>query len=88
MIANLSADQMKLPKREIPEGFHTGKPNLIVCPKVDMWRTILSIYMTSADQGLPSAAEVLVCCESTTTEEVELLLRRAMQTPADDGNCH
>ena len=85
MISHYSAGQMKVPDRKSPEGFHIGKPNLIVCPKVDMWRTILSIYMQSPDQGLPTAAEVLVCCESTATEEVELLLRRALQTPTEKG---
>ena len=85
MIPHYSAGQMKMPERKCPEGFHTGKPNLIVCPKVDMWRTILSIYMQSPDQGLPTTTEVLVCCESTTKEEVELLLRRALQTPTEKG---
>ena len=85
LINHVHVDEALLPKRECPEVFYTGKPNLVVCPEVDMWRAILSIYMHSPDQGLPSAAEVLVCCESTTAEEVELLLRRALQSPADKG---
>ena len=78
-------EKHRLPVRECPEGLYAGKPNLVVCPKVDMWRTILSIYMTSSEQCLPSAAEVLVCNETTTPEEIELLLRRAMQHPVDEG---
>ena len=74
-----------VPERKCPEGFNVGKPNLIVCPKMDVWRTILSIYMHTPGQGLPTATEVLICCESTTTEEVELLMRRALQSPADKG---
>jgi len=85
MISLYHADKAMSPKRDCPEGFNVGKPNLIVCPEVDIWRAILSVYMHSSDQGLPTAAEVLVCSQFTTTEEVELLLRRALQSPTDDS---
>ena len=80
-----------LPQRKFPDGFDEGKPNLIICSKDNMWRTILSLYMESPDQCLPFSEEVLVCSQSTTTEEIELLFRRAIQYPPDEGlhyNCH
>ncbi|XP_076818180.1 E3 ubiquitin-protein ligase rnf213-alpha-like [Clavelina lepadiformis] len=80
------ADKQHLPKRVLPHGFFQGKPNLIVCQPADVWRTLLNIYMHSPEQTLPTSAEVLVCCESTATEDVELLLRRAIQSTVDEGN--
>lgn len=81
------ADKQHLPKRVLPHGFFQGKPNLIVCQPADVWRTLLNIYMHSPEQTLPTSAEVLVCCESTATEDVELLLRRAIQSTVDEGKC-
>ena len=66
--------------RKLTEQFKTGKPNLIVCQPQDTWNIILSIYMHSSELPLPSSDEVLICDEDTAFEEVELLLRRAMQT--------
>ena len=76
----------KLPNRTCPEFIHVGRPTLIFCSKADMWRSILSIYMDSKNAVLPSASEVLVCCQSTTAEEIELLFRRAIQKPYHQGN--
>ncbi|XP_076815738.1 E3 ubiquitin-protein ligase rnf213-alpha-like isoform X2 [Clavelina lepadiformis] len=80
------ADKQHLPKRVLPHGFFQGKPNLIVCQPADVWQTLLNIYMHSPEQAIPTSAEVLVCCESTATEDVELLLRRAIQSTVDEGN--
>ena len=74
-----------LPNRVRPKGLECGRPNLIKCEKSNIWRTILSIYMLNPNENLPSAAEVLICNESTSSEEIELLLRRAMQKPSDKG---
>ena len=71
--------------RACPDNLHVGKPNLIVCSKEAMWENLLSLYMQSPDQDLPSAVEVLVCCKSTTIEEVSLLFRRAIQSSCDGG---
>ena len=43
--------------------------------------------MHSQDQGLPSASEVLLCSETTTAEEVELLFRRAVGLHVTSGQC-
>ena len=65
--------------RKLSEQFSTGKPNLIVCQSQDTWNIILSIYMHSPELPLPSSDEVLICDHQTSLEDVELLLRRAMQ---------
>jgi len=76
------------PKRELPDVCFAGRPNLIICAADIMWRTVLSIYMTSSEQPLPSATEVLICSENTTGEEVELLLRRAIIQAPNKGTVH
>ena len=79
-------DATKLPNRTCPESIYVGRPTLIFCSKADIWRSILSIYMNSKNAMLPSASEVLICCKSTTAEEIELLFRRAIQKPYHQGN--
>ncbi|XP_026171361.1 E3 ubiquitin-protein ligase rnf213-beta isoform X2 [Mastacembelus armatus] len=64
--------------RNLPLGLQEGKPNLVLCPSAEVFTTVLSFYMTSPEQPLPSADEVLVCRENTTEEEVEIFLRRAL----------
>ncbi|XP_076818192.1 E3 ubiquitin-protein ligase rnf213-alpha-like [Clavelina lepadiformis] len=86
MLARLSHNAAELPVRNLPEQFIPGRPHMIICPQVDVWRNLLNIYMCSPDQPMPSSAEVLICCEKTSLEDVELLLRRAIQMPVDNGN--
>ncbi|KAI4801198.1 hypothetical protein KUCAC02_000123 [Chaenocephalus aceratus] len=64
--------------RNLPPVLLEGKPNLVICPSAEVFTTILSFYMQSPDQPLPSTDEVLVCKEETTEEEVEIFLRRAL----------
>ncbi|KAF3854020.1 hypothetical protein F7725_014708 [Dissostichus mawsoni] len=64
--------------RNLPLVLQEGKPNLVICPSAEVFTTILSFYMQSPDQPLPSTDEVLVCKEETTEEEVEIFLRRAL----------
>ncbi|XP_045924674.1 E3 ubiquitin-protein ligase rnf213-beta [Micropterus dolomieu] len=64
--------------RNLPLVLQEGKPNLVVCPSAEVFTTILSFYMESPEQPLPSTDEVLVCREETTEEEVEIFLRRAL----------
>ena len=85
MLARLSHNAAELPVRNLPEQFIPGRPHMIICPQVDVWRNLLNIYMCSPDQPMPSSAEVLICCEKTSLEDVELLLRRAIQMPVDNG---
>ncbi|KAI5615249.1 E3 ubiquitin-protein ligase rnf213-alpha [Silurus asotus] len=65
-------------KRNLPFYLHAGKPNLISCKDAEMLPLCLSLY-SDADQPLPSYDEILVCTSETTAEEVELLIRRAVQ---------
>ncbi|XP_037610034.1 E3 ubiquitin-protein ligase rnf213-beta isoform X1 [Sebastes umbrosus] len=64
--------------RNLPPVLQEGKPNLVLCPSAEVFTTILSFYMQSPEQPLPSTDEVLVCREETTEEEVEIFLRRAL----------
>ncbi|KAK5851292.1 hypothetical protein PBY51_002095 [Eleginops maclovinus] len=64
--------------RNLPLVLQEGKPNLVICPSAEVFATVLSFYMQSPDQPLPSTDEVLVCKEETTEEEVEIFLRRAL----------
>ncbi|XP_053269183.1 E3 ubiquitin-protein ligase rnf213-beta isoform X1 [Pleuronectes platessa] len=64
--------------RNLPPVLQEGKPNLLLCPSAEVLTTVLSFYMESPEQPLPSADEVLVCREETTEEEVEIFLRRAL----------
>ena len=75
-----------LPRREWSDHFISGKPNLLICRQTqDMLLILLSLYMYSPAQALPSASEVLLCSEHTTAEEVELLFRRAIEKQIDCG---
>ncbi|XP_056285146.1 E3 ubiquitin-protein ligase rnf213-beta isoform X2 [Pseudoliparis swirei] len=64
--------------RSLPPALQEGRPHLVLCPGAEVFSTVLSLYMQSAEQPLPSADEVLVCREETTEEEAELFLRRAL----------
>ncbi|XP_054454921.1 E3 ubiquitin-protein ligase rnf213-beta [Anoplopoma fimbria] len=64
--------------RNLPPVFQEGRPNLVLCPGAEVFTTVLSFYMQSPEQPLPSTDEVLVCREETTEEEVEIFLRRAL----------
>lgn len=64
--------------RNLPPVLQEGKPNLVLCPTAEVFTTILSFYMESPEQPLPSTDEVLVCREETTEEEVEIFLRLAL----------
>ncbi|XP_040922673.1 E3 ubiquitin-protein ligase rnf213-beta isoform X2 [Toxotes jaculatrix] len=72
--------------RNLPPLLQEGKPNLLLCPSADVFTTVLSFYMKSPEQPLPSTDEVLVCREETTEEEVEIFIRRALG-PGSKTNC-
>ncbi|AWP18160.1 putative E3 ubiquitin-protein ligase RNF213-like [Scophthalmus maximus] len=72
--------------RNLPLILQEGKPNLLLCPSAEVFTTVLSLYMESPEQPLPSADEVLVCREETTEEEVEIFLRRAL-SHGTEQNC-
>lgn len=64
--------------RNLPPVLQDGKPNLFLCSSAEVFTTVLSLYMKSPEQPLPSTDEVLVCREETSEEEVEIFLRRAL----------
>ena len=66
----------RYPQREFP--LEEGRPNLVVCPENDMFSTLLSLYMHSLKEPLPTLSEVLLCSENTAMEEVDLFFRRAI----------
>jgi hypothetical protein len=61
-----------------PKYFVSGSPNLLIVPRKNIFRVILSLYMYSEDLPLPTAEEVLYCHSKTTTEDIRLLWRRAV----------
>lgn len=65
-------------KRKLPIVLECGKPNLICCKDVEMLPLCLSLY-NDKEQPLPTYDEILVCTSETTAEEVELIIRRAVQ---------
>ncbi|KAK1806297.1 hypothetical protein P4O66_000172 [Electrophorus voltai] len=65
-------------KRKLAFSLEEDKPNLITCKGVEILPLFLSLYSDN-DQPLPSIDEVLVCTPDTTAEEVELIIRRAVQ---------
>ncbi|KAM4598338.1 E3 ubiquitin-protein ligase rnf213-alpha-like [Polymixia lowei] len=65
-------------KRELPEGFTTGSPNLIVCTHDEVLTSCISVYMNAEHEALPTYDEVLLCNSSTSYEQVELFLRRCL----------
>ncbi|RMX46188.1 hypothetical protein pdam_00007847 [Pocillopora damicornis] len=64
--------------RTFPAFLKRGRPNLMLVPEDDILATVLALYMHDKKQPLPSHAEVLLCTPYTTTEEIELLWRRAI----------
>ncbi|KAM9837888.1 LOW QUALITY PROTEIN: E3 ubiquitin-protein ligase rnf213-beta [Aulostomus maculatus] len=71
--------------RNFPQALQEGKPNLVLCPSAEVFTTVLSFYMQSLEQPLPSADEVLVCREETSEEEVEIFLRRALRQGSEQS---
>ncbi|XP_049326804.1 E3 ubiquitin-protein ligase rnf213-alpha-like [Astyanax mexicanus] len=65
-------------KRKLPFNLEGGKPYLISCKDAEILPLCLSLYKDN-EQPLPSFDEILICTPETTIEEVELILRRAMQ---------
>lgn len=66
-------------KRRLPFYLDESKPNLVTCKDEDMLPLCLSIY-NDEKQPLPTYDEVLICTSETPAEEVELIIRRAIQS--------
>ncbi|XP_065678763.1 E3 ubiquitin-protein ligase rnf213-alpha isoform X3 [Hydra vulgaris] len=64
-------------KRIVPPYLNKDKPSLIVLPHDDIMYAVLEIYLYQ-DGVLPTSEEVLLCDDSVSIEEIELLIMRAV----------
>ncbi|XP_064403130.1 E3 ubiquitin-protein ligase RNF213-like isoform X2 [Halichondria panicea] len=60
---------------------NAGHPNLLVTAPDDVLSSVLALYTEDHTLPLPTQEEVLLCTCRTTTEEVSLLWRRAIDDP-------
>ncbi|MBN3307566.1 RN213 ligase, partial [Amia calva] len=74
----LSEKNKQETKRTLSPFLQEGKPNLVLCPESDILSTALGLYVESRNEPLPSSDEMLLCREDTTSEEVEIFLRRSL----------
>ncbi|KAI4896113.1 hypothetical protein NFI96_011369, partial [Prochilodus magdalenae] len=65
-------------RRTLQFGLEGGRPNLISCKDAEILPLCLSLYSDN-DQPLPTYDEILICTPDTTAEQVELIIRRAVQ---------
>ena len=82
---SLKNDSDLIPRRIFPSGLEAGKANLIICQETDLFTTLLSLYMHSPKEPLPSLSEVQLCSNTTSKEEIELFLRRAIMINSRAG---
>lgn len=64
--------------RTLPNGLIDGRPNLVICPRAEVLKSCISVYMGSGYEPLPTYDEVLLCTAATPYEQVELFLRRCL----------
>ncbi|XP_064641333.1 E3 ubiquitin-protein ligase rnf213-alpha-like isoform X2 [Lineus longissimus] len=74
--------------RTFPPFLRSGRPNLIVCPEADIYNMVLGLYMDDPKLPLPDDEEILLCTNSTTTEEVDLLWQRATCDQMNQGKIY
>ncbi|XP_065678667.1 E3 ubiquitin-protein ligase rnf213-alpha isoform X7 [Hydra vulgaris] len=67
----------KVTRRIIPPFINKDKPSLIVLPHDDIMYAVLEIYLYQ-NEFLPTSEEVLLCDDSVSIEEIELLIMRAV----------
>ncbi|XP_065678766.1 E3 ubiquitin-protein ligase rnf213-alpha isoform X3 [Hydra vulgaris] len=65
------------PKRIVPPYINKDRPSLIVLSHDDIMYAVLEIYIYK-DGILPTSEEVLLCDDSVSIEEIELLIMRAV----------
>ncbi|KAL3881536.1 hypothetical protein ACJMK2_027968, partial [Sinanodonta woodiana] len=81
-----SKDTMKI-FRPFPPGLVQGVPNLVVCHKADILRTLLSVYMVDSTQPLPRSDEVLMCDSHTTLDQLDVFWRRSLGDRSSRIHC-
>ncbi|XP_052808614.1 E3 ubiquitin-protein ligase rnf213-alpha-like isoform X2 [Mya arenaria] len=88
VILNMLAEKDKRNiRRNISPVYMEKEPNLILCPRGEVLRVALSIFMYDPDQHLPQSDEVLMCTSDTTVDEVSIFLRRAIYDSSDKIHC-
>ncbi|KAL7839146.1 hypothetical protein SRHO_G00258040 [Serrasalmus rhombeus] len=78
MMNHLAKSAKVTVKRKLPFCLEGGNPNLISCKDFEILPLCLSLY-NDHEQPLPTYDEILICTPDTTAEEVELIIRRAVQ---------
>ncbi|XP_046860850.1 E3 ubiquitin-protein ligase rnf213-alpha-like [Xenia sp. Carnegie-2017] len=78
VLEKISEKECSRVDRNFPPVFKEGEPNLLLVSKGEVFGCVLSLFMGCENEMLPSVEEVVVCDQSTTSEEVELLWRRAV----------
>ncbi|KAJ8251476.1 hypothetical protein GJAV_G00221750, partial [Gymnothorax javanicus] len=70
--------------RTLPNGLFDRRPNLVICPRAEVLKSCISIYMSSGNEPLPTYDEVLLCTAATPYEQVELFFRRCLTAGCRD----
>ena len=69
--------------KEMPSALYDTEPNLICVERSVLLTHVLSFYLQSGfAAAFPSQQEVLICSKDTTTEEVDIFWRRALNSPS------
>ena len=69
---------------QLQSSFNDNEPNFISVKRSDLLISVLSLYLQSGCRfSLPSHHEVLICSEHTTTEDVDIFWRRALNSPSN-----
>ncbi|XP_050829286.1 E3 ubiquitin-protein ligase RNF213-like isoform X2 [Serinus canaria] len=85
-LKNLASSGRECVTRDFPQDLLcVGQPNLILCPRSEVFNSALAIYMNSPEQPLPTFDEVLLCTSKTSAEQVGLFLRRCL-IPCQGGD--
>ncbi len=69
-------------RRRVPGYLNQTEPSFITCSQSEQIPIVLSIYAYDAQAVMPSNDELLFCDASTTFEEVEAFMRRALASEA------
>ena len=70
-------------QKEMPSALYDTEPNLICVERSVLLTHVLSFYLQTGFQAaFPSQHEVLICSEDTTTEDIDIFWRRALNSPS------
>ncbi|ELT99158.1 hypothetical protein CAPTEDRAFT_193714, partial [Capitella teleta] len=83
ILENLFSLKTKKFDRVMPVSLKEGSPNLIVLPSHEVLPAVLSLYLDKT-HPLPGQDEVLMCTETTSAEEIELMWLRTIGDVRDN----